>query len=515
MQIPAQSSAKDIRPTLPDDEVLAKMADEINRLLREADIKDEYRPTHVAAFMLGLWYSRGNLRHTPEHVLEDVNDFCSRAFQEAGKSNLTEFIAVDQDNIKLQSKASRILSILERLNVTVLTAEHDYLGQLYEAFFRYTGGNTIGQYFTPRHIARMMVDACQAESTDMVADLACGTGGFFVAYMSRLVDTESLQREEMARVIQENIVGFEVEPRTAALCIANMILRGGGSTKIRQADSLACLPEFPVGEIDVVLMNPPFPHKRTDAPVQVFVERGLEALRSGGRMAIIVPVSLLSKGGEAARWRERILEKHSLVAVCQLPDDLFQPFASVTTSVIFLEKQSHDPARKTVFVRLHYDGMVLRKNARVMRSSEPNQIPDALDAIANRTEIAGFSTAAGISGKDEWSTGAYIASVVEEDDELKVSIDVQLRRLASFYTRYAAEIVSQRRAIKAGELIMRRYRDILPPTRLNNAMNLPGEPGTIGGVFDIYYGMKELHSREGIGPGKTLRLYSRIVGFFY
>ena len=87
---------------------------------------------------------------------------------------------------------------------------------------------------------------------------------------------------------------------------------------------------------------------------------------------------------------------------------------------------------------------------------------------------------------------------------MKDSIDVQLRRLASFYTRYAAEIVSQRRAIKAGELIMRRYRDILPPTRLNNAMNLPGEPGTIGGVFDIYYGMKEIHSREGIGPGKTL-----------
>ena len=138
-------------------------------------------------------------------------------------------------------------------------------------------------------------------------------------YMSRLVDTESLQREQMVKVIRENIVGFEVEPRTAALCIANMILRGGGSTKIRQADSLACLLEFPVGEIDVVLMNPPFPHKKTDAPVQAFVERGLEALRSGGRMAIIVPVSLLSKGGEAARWRERILENHSLVAVCQLP----------------------------------------------------------------------------------------------------------------------------------------------------------------------------------------------------
>ena len=503
-RISAKGGPTDIRPTTPPAEVLAQKADEINRLLREADIKDEYRPTHVAAFMLALWHSRGNLRRDSRHVLQDVNDSCSEAFRDAGKFNLSKSITVDKANTKLRAKAPRILNILERLNVTVLTAEHDYLGQLYETFFRYTGGNTIGQYFTPRHIARLMVDACQASSNDVVADLACGTGGFFVAYMSRLVEAELLRRDRMVEVIQKNIIGFEAEPNTAALCVANMILRGDGSTKIKQADSIAHMPEFPSGEVDVVLMNPPFPHKKTDAPVQAFVERGLEALRAGGRMAVIVPASLLSKGGEAAKWREKILRDHSLTAVCQLPDELFQPFASVTTSIIFLEKRRHDPARKTVFVRLQHDGLVLRKSVRVTRPTEPNQIPDFIEAIANKTERLGFSSSMSISGEDEWSAGAYITSAIAADEELKASIDVQLRRMASFYTRYAAEIVAQRQAIETDELRQHEYRNILPPTRLKNAEKLPKEPGTIGGVFDIYYGMKELHSREGIGPGKTL-----------
>ncbi len=322
-------------------------------------------------------------------------------------------------------------------------------------------------------------------------------GRFFVAYMSRLVEAEFFRRDRMVEVIQENIMGFEAEPNTAALCVANMILRGDGSTKIRQADSLAHMPEFPTGEVDVVLMNPPFPHKKTDAPVHAFVARGLEALRARGRMAVIVPASLLSKGGEAAKWREAILRDHTLTAVCQLPDELFQPFASVTTSIIFLEKHAHDPAGKTVFVRLHHDGLVLRKSVRVARPTELNQIPDVLNAIANKAERPGFSAAASISGKDEWSVGAYIASVSAADEELKASIDVQLRRMASFYTRYAAEIVAQRQAIETGELELHEYREILPPTRLDNAKKLSKETGTIGGMFDIYYGVTAQLLRHG------------------
>lgn len=504
-RITAVGSGTDLRPTPPRPEVLADRADEINRLLRESDIKDEYRPTHVAAIMLALWYSRGAIRRDPRYILQDVNGACREAFVNAGKAGLANSIRVDEANLKLRKNAVRIAQILERLNITVLTAEHDYLGQLYETFFRYTGGNTIGQYFTPRHIARMMIDACQASSNDVIVDIACGTGGFFVSYMSRLVEEEHLSRSDMVQVVTENIIGFESEPNTAALCVANMILRGDGSTKIRQADSLGKMPDFPAGQATIAVMNPPFPHKQTDKHVEAFIERGLEALKDGGRMAVIVPMSLLSKSGEKAAWRAKILKKHSLLAVCQLPDELFQPFAAVTTSIIFLEKgRAHSAKRKTVFVRLHHDGLVLRKSVRVPRATEPNQIPDALDAIANKTEVPGFSAAVGIEGTAEWSAGAYIGSAPPEEEEIRATVDVQLRRMASFYTRYAAEIMAQRQAISTGEIEMHAYRDILPPTRLRNAQALSSEAGTIGGAFDIYYGMKELHSREGIGPGKTL-----------
>lgn len=495
-------SPAEIRPTPPPDYVLAAKANEINRLLREADIKDEYRPTHVAAIMLALCDSRGEVRRDPEYILQDVNGSCRRALTRSGHANLAKSIRVDEANPKLRNSAVIIARILERLNVTVLTAEHDYLGQLYETFFRYTGGNTIGQYFTPRHITRLMIDVCEASSADVVLDVACGTGGFFVAYMDRLVKNEHLPRQEMVKVIKKQILGFESEPNTAALCAANMIFRGDGSARIQQADSLTSK-AFHAGQATIAVMNPPFPHKRTDTPVERFIERGLEGLQQGGHLATIVPSSLLSKS-DKAKWRKKILSKNTLTAVCQLPDELFQPFASATTSIVFLTKgRPHGETRRTMFVRMRHDGLLLKKGARIRRGSEPDQVPLALDALVNSRETFGFSSMSAVSDR-EWSAGAYIGSAKPREEDMKGTIDVQLRRLASFYARYAAEIMVQRQAIGDDEIKPKPYRDLLTKSRLANAKRLPSEKGTIGGAFDIYYGMKELHSRDGMAEGKTL-----------
>ena len=496
-------STAEIRPTPPPDYVLAARANEINRFLREADIKDEYRPTHVAAIMLALWHSRGNIRRDPHYILRDVNAECRDALIEAGKANLAKSIRVDEANMKLRSNSIAIARILERLNVTVLTAEHDYLGQLYETFFRYTGGNTIGQYFTPRHITRMMVDICEASSSDVVLDIACGTGGFFVAFMDRLIKKEHLSRAAMVKVIQKQILGFESEPNTAALCAANMILRGDGSTQIQQSDSLT-LRDFPIGKATIAVTNPPFPHKNTDTPVESFIERSLEGLRQDGRLAVIVPSSLLVKSHRGA-WRERILSKNTLLAVCQLPDELFQPFASVTTSIVFLRKgRPHPVTRRTAFVRLQHDGLVLRKSARVRTGSEPDQVPLAMDSIVNNTEIPGFSSSTAVSGREEWSPGAYITSATEDEDKQKAAVDILLRRLASFYTRYAPEILAQRRAVENGEIEQKKYLDFVSSIKRTNAERRTGEDDEVGGRFDILYGLGDVESRADIPPGKTL-----------
>lgn len=501
VRVATPSGPAEIRPSVPPLEVLAAKADEINRLLRESQIRDALRPVVVGAIMLALWNSKGEIRRDPRFILRDINESCRDAFVRAGKADLARSLRVDEANERLRDKSRRIATILERLNVTVLTAEHDYLGQLYETFFRYTGGNTIGQYFTPRHITKMMADVCAVTQKDLVIDPACGTGGFLIACMDRLLREEHLSRQQMVTVIQSKLIGFEAEPETAALCVANMILRGDGSTGIHKADALTS-PAYPIGAASVGLMNPPFPHQRTDTPSEAFVDRALEALQARGRLAVVLPTGLLAKPG-AGEWRRKTLEANSLLAVCQLPIELFQPFAAATTSFVLLEKGvPHNPNRHTVFVRLHHDGMELQKGVRVERG--PNQIPAAIDAILNGTATPGFSGKASISGDVEWSAGAYIASAAPDETELREAVDVLLRRLASFYTRYAPEVLTQRRAIETGEIAVSQYRNVVSERRLADAVARHGSGDDVGDRFDMLYGLGEIESREGIPPGRTL-----------
>lgn len=499
--ISASIRSCELRPTVPSPEVLAERADEINRLLRESGINDALRPATIGAIMLALWSSQGEIRKSEKHILADINSACKQAFWRAKKADLSQSLRVDEANAKLAVKARRIVSILERLNVTVLTAEHDYLGQLYETFFRYTGGNTIGQYFTPRHVTAMMADFCEVGHNDIVLDPACGTGGFLLAAMSRILNAKKLSRSQMVKIVNKRLIGFEDEPITAALCVANMILRGDGSTGVRRDDCFTAK-DYPEGKATIVLMNPPFPHEKTDVPPERFVERALEGLRVRGKLAVILPTSLLVKA-DRGQWRGGVLKNNTLLGVCQMPDELFQPFASSTTSIVVIQKGiPHDSRQRTAFVRLQYDGLTLKKRVRVQRPE--NQIPKATDALLNKTVTPGFSGLGNVSGGQEWGVGAYIPAAVQSEEELRASIDELLRRLGSFYVRYSAEVIRQRKAIKSGELEVRPYRSMVTEGRLSNAASLPSDEATIGGMFDILYGLKELHSREGIPPGESL-----------
>ena len=259
-------------PRVPPAEVLAASADEINRILRESKIKDEYRPAVIGAFMLALWQTRGDIRTSSEYVLTDINVACQRAFSDAAKYEISESIVVPEANERLASQAARIVRILRLLNITTLTAAHDYLGQLYETFFRFTGGNTIGQFFTPRHITTFMADLCEITEHDRVVDPTCGTGGFLISALQRMIGDRQLTHDEIGKLVAGHLTGFESEPITAALCVANMILRGDGTTGVVKGDCFID-DRFPEAEATVVLGNPPFPHKNTDDPTEKYINR--------------------------------------------------------------------------------------------------------------------------------------------------------------------------------------------------------------------------------------------------
>jgi predicted RNA methylase len=492
-----------LTPIVPRPEILASKADEMNRILREANVKDEYRPAYIGAMMLSLWESHGNISREPSHVLKEVNSYCGTAFSRGGKSELGKSLRVDIANTKLANSAWVILATLEKLNVVAGSVDHDYLGQLYELFFQYTGGNTIGQYFTPRHITRFMADICETSKTDLVIDPACGTGGFLISTIQRAYDVLGIKYEDAINIVKDKLIGYESEPVTAALCVANMILRGDGKTGIRKDDSFTAA-DFPTGKCQVALMNPPFPHKQTDVPSQKFVERALEALENRGLLAVILPSSLLVKK-DIGEWRKTILLNNTLEAVCQLPDELFQPYASATTSVVLLRKGvPHSKSKKTVFVRLRHDGLTLKKGTRIPRADGLNDIESATEAILNKHQDAGFSGLATVNQDDEWSVGAYIPSGAPSIDELKNSVDESLRRLASFYVRYAQEVATLRSSVKSGAVNVSPYRNMLSSMRLDNAKTISTQKNTIGEIFDIYYGQKELHSRDGIPNGVSL-----------
>lgn len=497
------SSLFDLSPVIPSIEILSSKADQINRILREAAIKDEYRPAYVGAMMLALWQSKGRIRKDSDFILADINNACKKAFAIAKKIELGESLYVNEANAKLANNAWEILGILEKLNVVNAVVDHDYLGQLYETFFRYTGGNTIGQYFTPRHITRFMADLCEVTKDDKVIDPACGTGGFLIAVIQRACDVEKAKYEDVVEMVRRNLVGYESEPLTASLCVANMILRGDGKSGIENADVFHA-DSFPSGKCDVALMNPPFPHKSTDVPPQEFIKKALEALHARGKLCVIIPTSLIVKR-EFNDWRESVLKKHTLLAVIELPDETFQPYASTTTSVILIEKGvPHSGKSATSFVYLKYDGLTLKKGIRTIRRDGKNQIPDATRAVLDKLNVPGFSGATKIHGGMEWAPGAYIPSGIPEEGEVKSSIDELLRRHVSFYTRYAPEIANQRMLLERGEISTSKYRDIVSDKRLKNSESISSEPNTVGYYFDIYYGQKELHSRDGIPPGDTL-----------
>ncbi len=493
-RIRVASGSPELRPSVPSPEVLAAKADEINRLLRESSIRDGLRPAVVGACMLALWKAKDALRKAPEYILKDINQACKEAFIAAGKASLAKSLYVDEANKALQTRARRIIAILELLSVPVLTAEHDYLGQLYETFFRYAGGNTIGQHFTPRHIATFCAELLEVTKDDIVLDPTCGTGGFLIAAMDRMAREGHLSRSDTVKLVPERLFGFDSEPVTAALCVANMILRGDGSSSVHGGDALTS-PSYPLGKATAVLMNPPFPHKKTDTPVERFIERGLAGLSQGGRLTAIIPSSMLVKK-PMGKWRRSLLAKNTLEAVVTLPNELFQPYAAATTAIIYVRKgMPHSKNKSVFFAHIERDGLRLKKGVRVPTGI--NELPRALEQFRSATSEDGFSGWSKIEAGGDLSPGAHIPAEVVLGAAVDEGVLTAVRSRTAFVASHAGELITLNVDNPQSPLSGRRRRQAMLAVK-----------GTVGNYFDVIYGQKSLHDKSGLGQGCSLVISS-------
>ncbi len=245
-----------------------------------------------------------------------------------------------------------VRSIIEKLDPLILSRiDFDLKGEAFEHFLEQTTSteNDLGEYFTPRHIVKSVVNLVDPKFGETVYDPFCGTGGFLTESFKHIKDCTIIKNAEDERTLKkETIYGREIT-QNARIAKMNMILQGDGHSGIEQIDTLA----NPLNKVhDVIITNMPFSQKTEEGwryenglakknGDATCVLHCLQALKQGGRMALVVPEGFLFRK-DIAKVREFLLSKCKLQSVISLPQGTFLPYTGVKTDVLYLTN-AHEP----------------------------------------------------------------------------------------------------------------------------------------------------------------------------
>jgi type I restriction enzyme M protein len=256
--------------------------------------------------------------------------------------------------------------------------ERDTKGDLYEYMLgKIASAGTNGQFRTPRHVIRLMVEMTAPGPKDVICDPACGTAGFLVAAGEFLREhhPEIFRDARQKKHFHEAAFhGFDFDNTMLRIGSMNMLLHGVENLSIRYRDSLA---QDHAGEEErytLVLANPPFAGSldsentakdlqqivKTKKTELLFLALFLRLLKPGGRAAIIVPDGVLFGSSTAHRTLRKILvEDQKLDAVVSLPGGVFKPYAGVSTAILLFTKTNSGGTDHVWFYDCDADGWSL------------------------------------------------------------------------------------------------------------------------------------------------------------
>lgn len=272
--------------------------------------------------------------------------------------------------------------IVDRLTkLKLINIESDIKGDAFEYFLKnaVSVGTDLGEYFTPRHIVRLMTKLVNPQFGDKVYDPTCGTGGFLIEAFKYIKKSCKQTKENLKTLQEETAFGRELT-NTARIAKMNMILTGDGHTNIKQMD---CLQKPIKNEYDVVLANPPY-GQNTDYgnlyPVHsnnadcIFIQHVMLSLNNekNSRACIIVPEGFLFRSGVDKKTREYLINNYNLKAVISLPVGVFKPYTGAKTNILVFE---NGVTNNVWFYDLHNDGFELGDTRRPI---EENDIPDLI-----------------------------------------------------------------------------------------------------------------------------------------
>lgn len=312
-----------------------------------------------------------------KEMLDYINDTVLRRFVQSYNHSGDVF----QKQILIKN-AHTLKNIVDRLSeLHLLNTESDIKGDAFEYFLKHsvTVGNDLGEYFTPRHIVKLIVELIDPRFQETVYDPCCGTGGFLIEAFRHI--SEKVKKTDATKYTleKETVYGRELTG-TARIAKLNMILAGDGHTNIRQMDSL----ESPVKDkYSIVLTNFPFSQYTdyghlygfdTDSANPIFLKHAIDACEDGGRIGVVVPEGLLFDESRSCTKIRRIMtETCKIEAIIALHNFVFRPYTGQPTSILILTKGT--PTSKVWFFDADTDGFEKTGSQRGRRTvSGENQL---------------------------------------------------------------------------------------------------------------------------------------------
>lgn len=276
------------------------------------------------------------------------------------------------------SNAGLLAKVVEMLD-KIPMQDRDTKGDVYEYMLgKIASAGQNGQFRTPRHIIKLMVELTQPKPTDTICDPAAGTCGFLVAageYL-RTVHRELFRDPALNQHFHSGMFhGFDFDNTMLRIGTMNMMLHGVENATITYRDSLAEDHSEDAGAFfSLILANPPFAgsldYESTAKDLQkivktkktelLFIALFLRLMKTGARAAVIVPDGVLFGSSKAHKdLRKALVEEHKLDAVIKLPSGVFKPYAGVSTAILMFTKTGVGGTDHVWFYDVQADGRSL------------------------------------------------------------------------------------------------------------------------------------------------------------
>lgn len=293
----------------------------------------------------------------------------------------------------------------------------DVLGNFYGEFMKYSGGDgqTLGVVLTPHHITELFCDLVELNQDDVIFDPCCGTGGFLLAGMHKMIEDASNDEEKIIQIQKNQIHGIEVREDMFSIATTNMILRGDGKSNLRREDFLKIDPkELQKDKYTVGLMNPPYSQRKNKETAHLseicFIDHLLDSLSKNARCAVIVPQStMIGKNKEDKQVKKYILKKHTLEGVITLNPETFYGVGVNPCIAIFTAHIPHQKEKRCKFVNFKDDGFIVIKHAGIVKTERAKEKKEHLLKCWQDKKDAEtkFMVKTKIEPSDEWLHSFY------------------------------------------------------------------------------------------------------------